>query len=363
MCGICGTVSRVLTQGEIKAFETLMTLSTLRGVNGAGVIGREPSLKAKPFAFKTVHSWPQLIQSDQYTRIKTPPAFLIGHCRWPTVGGYEIQDVHPHRSGHILGVHNGTMDIVDGKKVAGESDSLLLISSIATKGIKETIKNSKGAYVIVWYDTQEKTINFIRNKERPLSFCYTDNGSTLFWASEQDMLTFALRREKQHKDATYYTLPENQHWKIATDGSMKLTFGGTITSEVEEPPKGNSSAPDGGSTEQDTKTVTTYSYTENGITRTSVPLVPKTSSGATKTCPVPVSCEFDEDKALYLTSDGAGLNIGRLFHAFEEGCAMCKTTKEANDWIQGRIKVGWVSPRVWMCEECCMSGIYEKVTQ
>jgi len=222
MCGIVGAMSCVLSKNESDAFRDLLNVASLRGRDGSGVIiaAENPKRRFGPPDVRTLKSrlisgW--LAYSEDLDKLLNQNVVIaVGHARWPTKGGNEVKAIHPHRSGHIVGVHNGTMwEVCDKKIEDGQSDSALLIKSIAEKGIEETWKTSSGAAAIVWIDEKEQTINFIRNSGRPLMFRnygWQRNISTMFWASETEMLNFVLPRH--FHGTNYWTtfLPENVHF-------------------------------------------------------------------------------------------------------------------------------------------------------
>lgn len=99
--------------------------------------------------------------------------FAIGHNRAKTHGRNNTDNAHPFSVGNILGVHNGTIhnkyDLCD-KGHSYEVDSHAFFAGVSENGIKETVKASDGAFSVAYINTEEKTINFVRNEERPMYF-------------------------------------------------------------------------------------------------------------------------------------------------------------------------------------------------
>lgn len=132
------------------------------------------------------------------------PNTIIGHTRWPTKGGVEMQFVHPHSKKKVIGVHNGTMTQVGYNFIKpSQSDSSMIYDMINDKGFDEMFQTSYGAFCLVWMDKEKQTLNFARNTERPLYLGYVGHkiaddeeakANCLFWASERLFLEFALRR-------------------------------------------------------------------------------------------------------------------------------------------------------------------------
>lgn len=206
MCGLCGVLSPLITANQEAVFQDLMVLSTLRGPWGSGFVAvpkrherpieilRNPSLTAAELAY-----------SNDYYNIMSGKnkkfVCLMGHARYPTTGGQTLEDCHPHESGHIIGMHNGTMDTVDGKVVGKkDSDSSMLMAAIATNGLKPVLENSQGAYALTLINKNAGTLTFVRNSDRPLYFAKAaDVDDGLYWASEVDMLRMALERRDRFR--------------------------------------------------------------------------------------------------------------------------------------------------------------------
>lgn len=220
MCGLSGAMSSSLSDGERDIFRDLFNISSLRGVEGCGVIvaQKEPNKAINVERIRSPHVSGVLAYSSELLAATKPPInLLVGHARWPTKGGKDREALHPHRSNHICGVHNGTLHRVAGELVKdGESDSAKLYESIAKIGVKETIKNTDGAYALVWVDEQDQTINFLRNSQRTLHFTnigWQNNISTVFWSSEREMLQLIMGRSYKGTNTWDTYLPVDKHFK------------------------------------------------------------------------------------------------------------------------------------------------------
>jgi predicted glutamine amidotransferase len=235
MCGLAGAMSSFLIESEIKTFRDLMALAQFRGRDGSGVIFAPNNSNQSFFTLRSTMNADYLVnceEFDKYLKDIQRPGALIGHARYPTSGGYDLDDCHPVTAGHIIGVHNGTMTKINGKAVGKDDhDSKLLFAAIAEHGIDTVIKNSAGAYAVVWVDKKDFTLNFLRNKDRTLYFGHHENNyGTIYWSSEIGMLEFVLARKDSRK-IVIKTLPENHLLKF-TLGTTQIRDTRTVAPEV-----------------------------------------------------------------------------------------------------------------------------------
>lgn len=223
MCGICGAISYPLNNVEINHVQSLMVLSTLRGFEGSGAITVASNRgKLNVNTVKTELSCAELAVDPDFDAILKSPKIIIAHARAPTKGGNEKEFIHPHRVKHITGVHNGTMFEVMGEKIGNdESDSLKVFQALADHSIEDFIKGSRGAYSLVWIDTKNGTLNFLRNDQRPMIWARVggDHASCMFWASERSMLEYTLiTRGNYLASAIKYIMPKPwEHVSFALD--------------------------------------------------------------------------------------------------------------------------------------------------
>ncbi len=196
MCGLVGVLGRI-TSDEVQAFRELLIIDTLRGYHSVGV------LAVKRNGDEIVHKSVACPQDFLTTKkvdeaIKDGCVVLMGHNRQATKGAVNAVNAHPFVSprGAITGAHNGTLRgqylLPDSKDF--EVDSENIYHSIEKIGLKETCKKLNGAYALTWFESESNTMHFLRNSERPLHFCFSKDGKTMFWASEADMLRWILKR-------------------------------------------------------------------------------------------------------------------------------------------------------------------------
>lgn len=215
MCGLVGVAGKT-NYAEEKAFKMLLKLDTVRGPHSTGIAFINHAGGAEVLK-KLGTPW-ELEQYVQYGNMfKYSYAALLGHNRWATSGAINAINAHPFECGHITGMHNGTLKsqttLLDWRMF--EVDSENIYHHMSHKGVEDTVKNLNGAFALVWHDSKEDTLNLVRNNERPLWVCPTNNGETLFWASEPWMLRVALGNSGvkfDNKDVVQ--IPVGEHWKV-----------------------------------------------------------------------------------------------------------------------------------------------------
>lgn len=209
MCGIVGAASSWLSDHEKNAFKNLLYTSVFRGWDSTGVISVQetPGVGGTRVGVKSIKS---TLAAPDFLAIngKNKEIFntgrhvycLIGHTRAATVGAVSKENAHPFSFANVVGVHNGTIRRKKwGTEDKFETDSEALYNEINERGIRAVIKDlgrhsyNDDAYALVFFDRQQKTLNMIRNTERPLSI--TEGHGTVYWASESKMLDFIINRQ------------------------------------------------------------------------------------------------------------------------------------------------------------------------
>lgn len=159
---------------------------------------------------------------DDRATYKKASKLLLGHNRMATVGAVTEDNAHPFYADHLTGAHNGTLSDENFKRLddhkSYEVDSECLYNNIANKGL-DTLKSlteglHTGAWALTYYDSEEKTINFIRNEHRPLWYAFNEKGDTIFWASEAWMINIACARNGV-KLKGIKELPVNKHFSLS----------------------------------------------------------------------------------------------------------------------------------------------------
>lgn len=175
---------------------------------------------------------------------------FMGHNRAATKGAVNAVNAHPYHYGDIVGAHNGTLSPATFARLnekLGEKhdvDSQALFASIDKFGIEETVALLQGsvdkvacpdAWALVWFDFKDRTLNFLRNKERPFWLAYSEKCDKVLWASEYHMIGAATDMSAQ--DYSLYEEGEEGYRFWATPVDTLYSF------SLEELRKGGASPP------------------------------------------------------------------------------------------------------------------------
>lgn len=200
MCGLVGMAS-ALKYSDEKTFKTLLLLDYFRGQDSTGfaAIRKDGAVETLKVADDPIILFNHG-DFDQ-TLLGTLDAIWIGHNRAATIGVTNRANAHPFTAGHITGAHNGTLEKSSFQDIASRlpetygTDSETIFAHIAKYGIDETVSRLRGAWALIWYDSNDKTLNMLKNDQRPLYTCEIrrDGGTALLWASEYQMISAALK--------------------------------------------------------------------------------------------------------------------------------------------------------------------------
>lgn len=234
MCGLVGIAGKLAFKDEL-TMKKLFVLDFFRGPDSTGLAAiRGNGDDSQLVKIAKVPSNPL----DLFDMGKFKDALngyqsivFLGHNRAATRGVVNHANAHPFQVDHIVGAHNGTLDHSSAlalEKVIGEKfpvDSQAVFAGIAKLGIEETLKYMEGAWSLVWYDLKERSLNFLRNKERPMWYAFNKEFDHLFWASEWPMIDYAIKSAptgnyefySDEKGYRFWATEENIHYKFDID--------------------------------------------------------------------------------------------------------------------------------------------------
>lgn len=195
MCGLVGIAGKLEYKDEA-TMKRLLVFDYFRGPDSTGfaALRNDETYKVAKIASNPIDLFDMKKFQDALSGHNS--LVFLGHNRLATKGGVNNYNAHPYSfpkadgTGDIVGAHNGTLDHSSWKALEAalgeiyEVDSMAVIACIAKLGIEATVPLLQGAWALVWFDTSDNTVNFLRNKERPLWYAYTEDFNHLFWASE-----------------------------------------------------------------------------------------------------------------------------------------------------------------------------------
>jgi predicted glutamine amidotransferase len=206
MCGIVGIMGDV-TQLDKTVFNQMLSVDVLRGKHSTGTALIDYRGVTKVLK-KAVNVQDFLDFTTYKDMQRLAYNCMIGHNRYATKGAINSVNAHPFDFNNIVGVHNGTLQQYYKLDHANEFDvdSECLYSHINTHGIQDAYEKVVGALALVWFDKNTHKLHFLRNSQRPLCYCYSEDKTTLYWASEPWMLTGILWRNGiAHSDVVSVT--------------------------------------------------------------------------------------------------------------------------------------------------------------
>lgn len=228
MCGLFGVASSEGRKGEVTrrdAFRQGLQLQEWRGEDACGVaLVRARELQAAPTVFKKAVAPSDFIRMLPYERLVQQRfdeyGYILGHARSATFGrGDSDKDfnAHPFLVGSITLTHNGHVrnyhtlgsgvDVqVDSAHVAGALDN--------TENPNSVLERLEGGFALVWHDSRDGSLNFARNKERPLWWCYVKGENTMFWGSELSGIYHVLERNDITIDGKFKHCTPFHHFKF-----------------------------------------------------------------------------------------------------------------------------------------------------
>ena len=243
MCGLTG-IAGALEYKDEEAMQRMMLMNWFRGKHSTGLAAVHPDGAVKiakaatdPMALFEFPRFRDALNGNQ-------SCVFLGHARAATKGVINNFNAHPWQFDHIVGAHNGTLqgtsqDDLE-KELGGKYpvDSMAIIASIAAIGIEETVKLMRGSWALTWVDLNEGSINFLRNKERPLYFGTTKDKKLLYWASEWGTIAAGLHENYRDmatdkEGARFFSFTPDYHYKFDLSALLKGTGNKAKTKKLE----------------------------------------------------------------------------------------------------------------------------------
>jgi predicted glutamine amidotransferase len=201
MCGIVAAVNGGTKWSRSPQLTRFMKeyciVGTLRGFDSTGLMQMGNDFK-NPKVLKSTLAGFDFVQQKRVIDTlddTDTEAFTVLHHRAATQGAVTYDNCHPFQhegpAGHVIGVHNGTINSwskkEDGKEFGSDSDWLYHL--IANKGPAEALARVKwGAYALFWVNLTAKKFYIASNGDRPIAFAAVKGKDTLLVASEAEML-------------------------------------------------------------------------------------------------------------------------------------------------------------------------------
>lgn len=245
MCGIVGRAGPMTLADEM-TFKTMLLLDYFRGTDSTGMATVRAS-SGEVNVLKVADDPIIFMQHSEFESVLNGnlDAIWIGHNRASTIGASTRANAHPFMCEHITGVHNGTLEKSSMAALAARlpevygTDSETIFTHIAVYGIEETVKLLQGAWALVWYDSIEKTLNMLRNDQRPLFTCEIergDKGNVLTWASDWKMI-YAARVMAEDKGELIEDREGFAYFPLPTDVLHTWSMEKILQGEVHRPVK------------------------------------------------------------------------------------------------------------------------------
>jgi len=241
MCGHVG-IAGALEHKDEATLKRLLLLDFFRGEDGTGFaqINRTASagdvvkVGADPIELFHHEKFKKMLSAYQ-------SSVFMGHNRAATKGAKNRMNSHPFEFDHIIGCHNGTLtpasfkELNEALEAPNDVDSASVFESIANYGVDETLAMMQGAWALVWFDLEEKTLNFLRNEQRPFWLGYSKLGDKIFWASEHEMITAAVSMSTSPSDM-YNNEQGHQYWQLPVNTLYTFKIADIIANKTGMPP-------------------------------------------------------------------------------------------------------------------------------
>ena len=212
MCGLIGVTGNIFHK-DLKFVKQALIADHFRGVHSVGLAAvKRDEVATRKMAINPI----DFLDLTSVKSMMTMQAIaFIGHNRHATQGAVNNNNAHPFTHGDITLAHNGTLTNKhalerDFQAPKFDTDSELVCWLIDNYELSAVIPALEGAFALTWWDDRDKSMNIIRNSERPLHVAGV--GCNVYWASEKKMLEWLLdRNEISTKDTMVYQPKVGMH--------------------------------------------------------------------------------------------------------------------------------------------------------
>lgn len=235
MCGIVGYVTAEKHAAGMQKRDSFMEqgliIDVLRGEDSTGIMfgKKEHSVAGWLKSSLPGHQFVRTKNYDQVEKDSYSYWFMVGHNRAATLGSISNDNAHPFNHEGVVGLHNGTirgnMDALPMSrtecKVDVDSHAVIMnIAQVAPGDVrKDILSQIDGAFMLVWYDQRDLSLNFARNNTRTFHIAQSYTQHSLFFASEAGQLQWLNQRNALGlKDVQF--LEAGHHLKFY-EGSLK----------------------------------------------------------------------------------------------------------------------------------------------
>jgi hypothetical protein len=249
MCGLAGVASterRVKDAERKSAFSQLLHAASWRGRDATGVACvKILDVKEPAIVYKKAIQAADFTDMEHYRRLMhnfDDYGFVIGHARSSTSDGWNLadQNAHPFQYDDVTMVHNGTIRnhrVISGTGFDHPVDSAHVAYALSQEADSaKVLSRLMGPFALVWHDARDGTLNFAKNHDKPLFFCFTQKENTMFWGSELEAIYAVLCRHGIKIDGKFKHCTAFQQLKFRVDnlrGFTKLPFANSQVSQAQ----------------------------------------------------------------------------------------------------------------------------------
>jgi len=219
MCGLVSVFGNLNAPHSLKMFELMLSVSQMRGLDSTGiaVVKSDGVEIVKDTLPPLALMWTKGYKNA--TKEIGKSIGLLGHNRLATNGKVNQTNAHPFRHKHITLIHNGVLykDIETTGKPEGETDSETICLGIAERGVEEVWKELRGSAALIWWNSEDEKLYVATNGDRPLALAISEDGQTIYMASDEDFLTLA-------SDSLFVPFRKQVIWKPEKDTLYSYSF-------------------------------------------------------------------------------------------------------------------------------------------